>query len=443
MTTPEIECTSALAQSAAVIALFEIIELDARPLLAVASLAQAYLARHTSPCVGTLLNAVFRFRDTYPVELAFCHARASTRDANVYALIRQGVPVPIALQFMDTETKQLSATLVRLDVSEFIALINPRNGFTLITHPDVTLISVALPAANQLLPAMPETPCAKPEGLRLSDCHCVPERIDCSALRHLYVPNSAILAPCLEQLGNLLPLHTLLLANAATLDAATLARLPISELTTLILSDLTDVPAVHHWLSQIRCLKRLRLQRMQTGTLRLLSALHSGLPLQAIGIQAIDIQAFDLKGAPDASWRAFWQHATALVELRLAFIDENWLASILAAPMPNLQRLAIAGDLGAGALAQLAGANLSKLSELDLTHSQIDGPTLQAFVNQRALPSLRGIAIILHGDQVEDWCDWNGAVVGQGNVRLKDHEIESRYLVGSGIRVIAAFTPDW
>ena len=111
--------------------------------------------------------------------------------------------------------------------------------------------------------------------------------------------------------------------------------------------------------------------------------------------------------------------------------------------MPNLQKLAIAGDLGPGALAQLAGANLSNLTDLDLTHTRIDGPTLQAFVAQRALPKLAGIAISLYGEQMQDWCDWNGALVGQGNVRLDSHEIESRYLAGSGVHVISAFTSAW
>jgi len=438
MKTPEINRTSAIAQSAAVIALFEIIELDARPLLAVASLAQAYLTRHTSACIGPLLNTVFRFRDTYHVELAFCHARTSTRDANVYALIRQGVPALVAQQFMDTETRQLNATLMRLDVSEFIALINPLNGYTLITHPDVALISIALPAAKSLLAAMPQTPVAKPASLTLSDLQSLPERLDCTALRHLYVPSSAILARGLEQLGSLNPLHTLQLANAATLAAAVLARLPISELTTLILSDLDDSPALQHWLNQLRCLKRLRVHRMHFGALHLLSALSSSLPLQAI-----DVQSFELKGPPGAHWHAFWQHATTAIDLRLAFIDEKWLAAVLAAPMPNLQKLAISGDLGPGALEQLARANLNNLTDLDLTHTRIDGPTLQAFVNQHALPKLRGIAINLFGEHTEAWCDWNGAVVGHGNVRLDHHEIESRYLVGSGVRVIPAFTSDW
>ena len=433
MDTPKTDQTSAIDQSAAIIALFSIIELDARPLLAVAALARAYLARRSGP----LLNIVFSFRDTYDVELAFCQARASTRDANVYALIRQGVSVPIAQAFMDTETRDLSATLMRLDVCEFIALINPRNGYILITHPDVALISTALPAAQMLLPALPQTPCAKPVFLTLNDLESLPERIDCSALRHLYVPHSAILAPCLQQLGNLIPLHTLQLANAATLDAAVLAHLPVAELTTLTLSGLNDAPALHLWLGQLHSLKRLRLQHMQSGTLRVLSALHGSF------LQTIDIQAFDLKGQPDTSWSAFGQHAPTLIDLRLAFIDENQLASVLAAPLPNLRRLAIADDLGPKALAQLASANLNNLTDLDLTHTRIDGPALQAFVNQRALPKLRGIAITLYGEQVEDWCDWNGAVVGQGNVRLDHQEIESRYLAGSGVRVIPAFTPDW
>lgn len=433
MDTPKTDQISAIAQSETVIALFGIIELDARPLLAIASLAQAYLTRHAVP----LLDTVLRFRKAHDLQLAFCQARASTRDANVYALIRQGVSVPIAQAFMDTETRDLSATLMRLDVSEFIALINPRNGYILITHPDVALISTALPAAQMLLPALPQTPCAKPVFLTLNDLESLPERIDCSALRHLYVPHSAILAPCLQQLGNLIPLHTLQLANAATLDAAVLAHLPVAELTTLTLSGLNDAPALHLWLSQLHSLKRLRLQHMQSGTLRVLSALHGAF------LQAIDIQAFDLKGQADTSWSAFGQHAPTLMDLRLAFIDENQLASVLAAPLPNLRRLAIADDLGPKALAQLASANLNNLTDLDLTHTQIDGPALQAFVNQRALPKLRGIAITLYGEQVEDWCDWNGAVVGQGNVRLDHQEIESRYLAGSGVRVIPAFTPDW
>ncbi len=432
MDTPKTDQTSAIDQSAAIIALFGIIELDARPLLAVAALARAYLARRSGP----LLNTVFSFRDTYPVELAFCQARASTRDATVNALLRQGVSLPIAQAFMATETRDLSATLMRLDVCEFIALINPRNGYILITHPDVALISAVLPA-QALLPALPQTPCAKPVSLTLNDLESLPERIDCSALRHLYVPHSAILAPCLQQLGNLISLHTLQLANAATLDAAVLAHLPVAELTTLTLSGLNDAPALHLWLGQLRGLKRLRLQHMQSGTLRVLSGLNGAL------LQAIDIQAFDLKGSADASWSAFWQHAATLIDLRLAFIDENQLASVLAAPLPNLRRLAIADDLGPKALAQLASANLNNLTDLDLTHTRIDGPALQAFVNQRALPKLRGIAIALYGEQVEDWCDWNGAVVGQGNVRLDHQEIESRYLAGSGVRVIPAFTPDW
>ena len=431
--TPKTDQTSAIAKSEAVIALFAIIDLDATPLLAIASLAQAYLTRHAVP----LLDTVLRFRKAHDLQLAFCQARASTRDATVYALIRQGVSVPIAQAFMDTETRNLNAALMRLDVSEFIALINPRNGYILITHPDVALISAALPAAQALLPALPQTPCAKPVSLRLNDLESLPERIDCSALRHLYVPHSAILAPCLEQLGNLIPLHTLQLTNAATLDAAVLARLPVAELTTLSLSGLNDATALHLWLGQLRGLKRLRLQHMQSGTLRVLSALRGSL------LQVIDIQAFDLKGPPDASWSAFWQHAANLIDIRLAFIDENWLASVLAAPLPNLRRLAIAGDLGPRALTQLASTNLHDLTDLDLTHTRVDGPALQAFVNQRALPKLRGIAITLYGEQVEDWCDWNGAVVGQGNVRLSHHEIESRYLAGSGVRIIPAFTPDW
>ena len=63
-------------------------------------------------------------------------------------------------------------------------------------------------------------------------------------------------------------------------------------------------------------------------------------------------------------------------------------------------------------------------------------------MRQRALPKLRGIAISLYGEQVEDWHDWNGALVGQGNVRMDRHEIESRYLTGSGVRIIPAFTSD-
>ena len=68
---------------------------------------------------------------------------------------------------------------------------------------------------------------------------------------------------------------------------------------------------------------------------------------------------------------------------------------------------------------------------------------MQAFVAQRALPKLACIAISLYGEQIEDWCYWNDALVGQDNVRQDSHEIESRYLAGSGVHVISAFTSAW
>lgn len=428
---------SGAAQAAALIELLAIVDIDARPLLAVLSLAQAHLPAALEVCNGQVLPAVFRFRDACAAQLRHCQVQASTRDASVRALHAQGVPEALATAFLGTHVASATHTLMRLDAPQWIALVHPASARALLMQPDHVLISDALDDAQRWMRELPSTPRVQPDWLEVSDAQSIAPALDASALRTLRWSGPLPLSPGLATLGALPALRSLGLSATQLADADVLEQLPLAALQTLCVSGVGNGSAVlGECLRRCSSLRRLRLHGMYPGALALLPQISA-----RAGLTHVDLQISDLKDtAANPHWVNFWPDLPALRDLRLAFISCADLVPVLAPGAALLERLLIAGqDLAADAARLLQQSKLPSLRELDLAHAGVDGPLLQSLAATRASPL--AVAIELYGEELETWHDWNGAVVGSGPLRLTDAQIAQRYLRGSGWRVIDAFRP--
>lgn len=91
----------------------------------------------------------------------------------------------------------------------------------------------------------------------------------------------------------------------------------------------------------------------------------------------------------------------------------------------------------------LEDARLPLLELLDLRGNSLSPQGLRDFAHSHGFRSLRRIGIQLNGERMEDYCDWNGAVVGSGPIALTAAEIEASWLAGTGLRVFNEAATEW
>lgn len=411
--------------------LYAIVEVDARPMLAVLALAQAGLPAALAAC-GEANRAAWRFADAHRSELAHCQARVDVRSVSAVVLQREGVPPAHVRGFLREPADAQFQTVMRVDTPGLVALVHPASGRALLTRPDSFLIDAPLSPPASFIADLPQSPCPQPRHLRLVDAASVPVRVDAIQLVSLEVADAALLAPALDALGALPALRRLNLVRCARTDARTLARLPWAQVETLLLEHIDGAEdALCAALAGTPGLRRLRLGAIRTLPLRLLAQLGAHAPLEML-----DFESFEMVGKPlDLRWASFWERPIAWQALRLRWLDPAWLAPVLAAPLDALAQFGPCSRDGAATAALLCTRRWPRLQRLDLAKSEVDGPQLQALVASGAMPALQQVGIELASEEIEPWTDWDGSVVGSGPRRMWPREIEQRFLAGSGGRV--------
>jgi len=431
--------------------LLAIVDLDAAPILATLSLAQRELPTALEVCGGHLIDARLRIERAFKVELAHCQARLNSRDVNRAALRKQGLATSLIDGFLGDSAQPSYVgesdpfvSVLRIDWPGVSALVNAQA--CLLMAPDHWLLTTTLPSAHELLPDLPRTPAARPEFLRIANQADLPLAIDGSGLRSLQLYTAAPAQRLRTLLSEATGLRALALSPALLLDCGLFDEVEFTELNTLELPNASDLTAtgcaqIARWPS----LKILRVQGlgMQIDNLHLLAQLATAPFFGAL--THLTLLLFRARAPLDPTlWASVWEgREFAFNTLQLRFLNADLLSQVWRGRFPHLRVLDISGnDLREQLGAALAGADLPKLEDLDVRGNSLTPPALRAFACTRAFPAMRRIAVAFASDSMEDYRDWNGAVVGRGPLPMGDREIERDWLAGTGLRVYAGVAPD-
>lgn len=423
--------------------LLAIVDIDAGPALAVLSLAQRELPRALTICDGNLTQARFRFGAAWRLELAHCGARLDSRSINRQAL-RQHKLAPALIQgFIGDSARPRFAgesdpyiDVLRLDLDEVSVLLNPHNQACLMTAPDHLLIDGLLPDDSP--PDWPRTPAPRPSFLRLSTPADLPHGLDASALRSLEL-SGGVFAGLRELLMTATELRHLCLHDPGLLSSGIFDGLKMRVLEQLELPDAAQL-SVDGW-SRVQSWDGIRLLRIHGMGLAQdnfdVLALIGRAPFWK-ALRELDLMLFTRYATLDEElWGELWSDQVfALQTLRLRYLDSAQWSAVWRGHFPRLKSLGLADNgLRDHFREALAGAALPQLESLDLRGNNLSPQALREFALNHGFASLKRIGVQIASEQMEDYCDWNGAVVGSGPVPLRAAEIEATWLAGTGLRV--------
>lgn len=424
--------------------LLAIVDIDAGPTLTVLGLMQRQLPRALAICGGNLVHARFRCADAWRVELAHCAATLNTRSVNRQALRQQGVGKALIDGFIGDSARPAYTgesdpfvDVLRIDLPGVSALLNPHNRACLLTSPDHWLVIDRLP--EPFLVDCPRTPAPRPDFLRLTTPADLPDGIDATALRSLELGCGGF-AGLREVLAAAPALRRLCIHDASLLDSGIFDDLALPALERLELPAAAQLSIdgwsrTHAW-TAIRSL-RIHGLGLAQDNFEVLQSLGRAPFLSQL--RELDLALFTRKTSPDARrWAELWEDREFAVEtLRLRYLDPAQWRAVWSARFPLLRTL----DMAANGLrdqlrAALDGAALPLLHTLDLRGNSLSPQALRDFAHAHPFANLRRIGIALDSEVMEDYCDWNGAVVGRGPVPLSAAEIEAKWLSGTGLRVL-------
>jgi hypothetical protein len=429
--------------------LLAIVDIDATPILTALSLVQREFPAVLAICADDLMQARFRFDATYKSELGDCGATLASRDVNRAALAQMGIPPALIAGFLTDTAKPRYAGesdpfvyVLRIDWNQASALFNTHNGSGLLTAPDHALIDAPLPDVRALQPALPRTPLARPSYLRVGTAADLLPRVDGSDLRTLEIGGRVAFDSLREVLAQSRDLRHLQLHDAGLLTTGVFDEVELPALESLTL-------ATGGWLDGVGCayiaqwtgLRTLRVGGLDTRNGRLpevLAELARMPTWERLTELALSIHS-SFAPVDAALWDALWTgRQLALERLRLRYLAAPTLQRLWQARFPSLRVLDFSDNNLADALPEaLNGAALPALEAIDLRGNNLSGPGLRAFVLARQFPRLERVAMSMSGDEMQDYHDWNGAVVGSGPVPLDERDIEQRFLAGTDVRVVA------
>ncbi len=423
--------------------LLAIVDIDASATIAVLGLAQRELPKALATCGGDLIKARFRLAQTWRCELAHCAARLNTRSVNRQALRKQGVAAALIDGFIGDSARPQYAgesdpfvDVLRIDLGEVSALVNPHNSGCLLTAPDHFLIDGLLPEIE--LPDASRTPPSRPRSLRLSGPADLPDGVDASALQSLELGSGEFDA-LPKLLASARDLRHLRIHHVGLLGSGIFDGLKMHALERLDLPDAAGLTVDH--CSRIRDWHAIRAlcihgPGLTHSNFDVLTAL-SGAPFWTQLVELDLLMHTSGKTLDTARWDELWaDREFALESLQLRFIESSGWRAVWRARMPRLRRLSMAGtDLRDQLRSALEGASLPHLELLDLRDNSLSPEAVRDFAQTHRFPSLRRIGIKLNSELMEDYCDWNGAVVGRGPIPLTASEIEATWLAGTGLRV--------
>ena len=423
--------------------LLGIVDIDASATIAVLGLAQRELPRALAICAGDLIKARFRLAETWRFVLAHCAARLNTRSVNRQALRKQGVAAGLIDGFIGDSARPQYAgesdpfiDALRIDLGEVSALVNPQNQGCLLTAPDHFLIDRLLPEVE--LPDASRTPPSRPRFLRLSAPSDLPDFVDGSALQSLEL-GCVQLDALPKLLASAQDLRHLRIHHTGWLGSGIFDGLAMHALERLDLPDAAGLTVDH--CSRIRdwhgiralCIHGLGMAHSNFDVLTALS----GAPFWTQLVELDLLMYTSGKTLDSVRWEELWaDREFALESLQLRFIESSQWRAVWRARMPRLRGLTMAGnDLRDQLASTFDGASLPHLELLDLRDNNLSPQAVRDFAQSHRFPGLRRIGIKLNSEVMEDYFDWNGAVVGRGPIPLTASEIEATWLAGTGLRV--------
>ena len=427
--------------------LLAIVDIDAAPILATLSLLQHEFPEALEVCGGVFLSAQFRVAAAFKVELVYFGAKLASRDVNRKALRKQGIAGTLVEAFIGSSAiaqypgeSDPFVQVLRIDWPSASALLNASTLSCLLTAPDHFLIKLRLPEARLILPQTPEVEISKPNFLRVKEAMDLPRKLDGSSLRSLEIASHINLDGLREALLEARGLRRLVIGQSNLLEGGLFDELSLPELETLEL-EVGAAFGAQGWnrLLQWPSIRILRLHGLETrseGHLEILQLLAAAPFWEQLTHLNLRISA-RWEPLDAALWGELWSgRRFALETLQLSYLTPERMSQVWRGHFGSLKTLDVSDNNFKAELGNaLAGADLPLLETLDIRGNSVQGDALRELVTTRRFAALKRVAIRLYGDETEDYCDWNGAVVGNGSVHLTDREIEKLWLAGTGVCV--------
>jgi len=143
-------------------------------------------------------------------------------------------------------------------------------------------------------------------------------------------------------------------------------------------------------------------------------------------------------------WRALWEGRTfALRTLCLQYLNTQQALDLLSARFPDLEFLAVGHEIDESFLDTLARADLPSLRDIELRFTGVRDIRQFAARRHPGLPKLERIGITAFSDREETYHDWDGSVVGRGNVKMDDREVQEAFFRESPYRLLPSDSGTW